>query len=155
MPHTRSAAFAVMLLDSHARLTGGPLCEPHWSSDEEAAEWLYSKAPFGLLAHDTADDPRFVYANQTAQHCFGYSWDEFQGMPSRLSAAEDRQAGRNAFLESVERDGYATGYRGPRLDRDGREFWIEDVTMWDLVDVSGRRHGQAAVFHSWTSSHRP
>ena len=48
--------------------------------------WLYEHAPFGLLAHDTSADPRFVYANSTAQGCFGYAWEEFVGLPSRLSA---------------------------------------------------------------------
>jgi hypothetical protein len=51
------------------------------------AWWIYEDAPFVLLAHDTSTDPRFGYANRTAQRCFEYDWDEFVEMPSRLSAA--------------------------------------------------------------------
>ncbi|MDX3855212.1 MEKHLA domain-containing protein [Streptomyces sp. AK02-01A] len=146
----RSAGFAALLLRSHLEVTGTPLCPPRWSSHQEAARWLYASAPFGLLAHDTDDDPKFFYANQAAQSCFGYGWDEFDGMPSRLSAASDRQTERESFVQSVRSKGFATGYRGLRRARSGSEFWIEDVTMWDLIDESGTLHGQAAVFRSWS-----
>ncbi|MEU3188921.1 MEKHLA domain-containing protein [Streptomyces sp. NPDC006923] len=149
----RSAAFAALLLRSHLEVTGAPLCPSHWSSDQEAARWLYTSAPFGLLAHNTDDDAKFVYANKVAQSCFGYDWKQFDSMPSRLSAAPGRQTDRDSFVRSVRDKGFATGYRGLRRARDGAEFWIEDVTMWDLVDASGARHGQAAVFRSW-SEHR-
>jgi hypothetical protein len=63
---------------------------------------------------------------------------------------QDAQEDRNRFVESVAEHGYATGYRGLRVTRTGRLFWIEGVTMWNLTDgVAGR--GQAAVFRS----HRP
>lgn len=143
-------AFAALLLSSHLRLVGEPLCPARWDTDRAAARWLYDRAPFGLLAHDTSADPLFVYANSTAQERFGYSWDEFVGMPSRLSARPDGQPDRDAFVRAVRADHYATGYRGIRVGKDGRPFWIEDVTMWDLMDTRGRIHGQAAVFRSWS-----
>ncbi|MFJ5213954.1 MEKHLA domain-containing protein [Streptomyces sp. NPDC088354] len=146
----RSSRFASLLLDSHRRLVGVGLCPPVWSSEAEAAAWLYEDAPFGLLVHDTSADPRFVYANRTAQRCFGYSWEEFVGLPSRLSAGPGDQEDRDAFLAAVDDRGYADGYRGLRLHKDGRNFWIEDVCMWNLVDADGERHGQAAVFGSWS-----
>ncbi|MET7694396.1 MEKHLA domain-containing protein [Streptomyces sp. NPDC005483] len=141
-------AFAELLLSSHLRLVGEPLSGREAGPD--AARWLYAQAPFGLLAHDTSADPRFVYANCTAQLCFGYSWDEFVGLPSRLSARPNGQQDRDAFVRAVSAQHYATGYRGIRIGRSGTPFWIEDVTMWDLMDPEGRIHGQAAVFRSWT-----
>ncbi|MET8809092.1 MEKHLA domain-containing protein [Streptomyces sp. NPDC004546] len=144
-------AFAELLLSSHLRLVGEPLCPTVRESGRDAARWLYEQAPFGLLAHDTSADPRFVYANNTAQNCFGYSWDEFVGLPSRLSARPDGQEDRDAFVRAVTVDHYATGYREIRIGRSGRPFWIEDVTMWDLMDTHGRIHGQAAVFRSWSA----
>jgi hypothetical protein len=36
-----------------------------------------------------------------------------------------------------------------RITKSGRRFWIEDVTMWNLVDDDGIRRGQAAVFLRW------
>ncbi|MHC3472814.1 MEKHLA domain-containing protein [Streptomyces sp. 7R007] len=142
--------FAGLLLSSHLRLVGEPLCPAHWEGEEEAARWLYEQAPFGLLAHDTSADPRFVYANSAAQKCFGYAWDEFLGLPSRLSARPDDRRDREAFVRAVTDHHYATGYRGIRVGKDGNAFWIEDETMWDLMDARGRIHGQAAVFRSWS-----
>ncbi|MGP4013464.1 MEKHLA domain-containing protein [Streptomyces sp. 4N124] len=147
-------AFAELLLSSHLRLVGEPLCPEVREAAWDAARWLYEQAPFGLLAHDTSADPRFVYANSSAQDCFGYSWDEFTGLPSRLSARPDGQEDREALVRAVTAHHYATGYRGIRVGKDGRTFWIEDVTMWDLMDTRGRIHGQAAVFRSWSPLNR-
>jgi hypothetical protein len=51
-------------------------------------DWLSNDASFVVLAHNTAPDPRFIYANRTAQNCFEYSWDEFTALPSRLSVEQ-------------------------------------------------------------------
>ncbi|MEU5346984.1 MEKHLA domain-containing protein [Streptomyces sp. NPDC020766] len=77
---------------------------------DEAAHWLRTDAPFGLLAHGTAHDPAFVYANRTVSGASGYSWDEVTRMPSRLSAASHRQKNRDAFVRSV----HSRGRRRPR-----------------------------------------
>ena len=37
-----------------------------------AVAWLADDAPFGLLAHDTPADSRFIYANLAALACFEY-----------------------------------------------------------------------------------
>jgi PAS domain-containing protein len=133
--------FFRLLVDSHQRFVGEPLVDP-----VATARWLYEEAPFGLLAHDADADPRFVYANRTAQRCFEYGWDEFTGLRSRLSAEPDRQEDRNRLLTEVREHNFSTGYRGLRIAKSGRRFWIEDVTMWNLVTDSGVRVGQAAVF---------
>jgi PAS domain-containing protein len=141
-----------LVLSSHQRIVGQSLAEDKWASDAEAAEWLYAEALFGLLAHDTSTDPRFVYANRTAQARFGYTWNEITRLPSRLSAVPDAQEDRDTFVRSVTEHGYARGYRGRRVTKTGNLFYIEDVTMWNLVDEGGVRHGQAAVFRSASSS---
>ncbi|MFC8429460.1 MEKHLA domain-containing protein [Streptomyces sp. NPDC057253] len=145
-------AFARLLLSSHQRLTGTPLSPAESGGD--AARWLYEDPSFGLLAHGTGADPLFIYANRTAQQCFEYSWEEFVRLPSRLSAAAEGQDDREKFVRSVTEHGYASGYRGLRIAKSGRRFWIEDVTMWNLVDTEGVHHGQAAVFRSWTDEAR-
>jgi PAS domain S-box-containing protein len=155
VPAAGGAAFAELLLSSHLALTGRPLCSPHWASLHEAAHWLYTDAPFGLLAHGTDPDPKFFYANRTAQRCFGYPWEEFTGMPSRLSASSHRQEDRDGFVRSVNEHGFADGYNGLRRTKSGEEFWIKDVTMWDLVDPAGNRRGQAAVFRDWSPAVQP
>jgi hypothetical protein len=137
-------AFFVLLTESYARLLGKPLVPP--GTD---AEWLYREAPFVVLAHSTAHDPKFIYANKAAQACFGYSLEEFLALPSRLSAEAPQQAARQALLEKVSRDGFITGYSGVRVAKSGRRFIIEEGILWELIDRAGMRHGQAATFQSW------
>lgn len=138
-----------LICDSYRRLLGVPLVAPGLS-EHEVAKWLYEDAPFCILAHEHAAEPRFVFANRAAQRCFGYGWGEFVGMPSRLSAEEANREERQQLLDAVARRGYATGYRGLRVAKSGKRFWIEDVTVWNLVDAEGRVHGQAATYRKIT-----
>ena len=138
-------AFFRLVTDSYARTVGVPLLAAGHGPD-----WLYNDAPFAVLAHNTDADPRFVYANRTAQRCFEYSWSEFVALPSRLSAEAPNRADRQRLLDAVTRDGFICDYRGLRIAKSGRRFWIEGGTVWQLVDKMGQRHGQAAVFSSWT-----
>jgi PAS domain S-box-containing protein len=144
----RGAAFAGLLAGSYAKVTGDALV-PAGMPGDEAAAWLY-EAPFGLLAHDTSPDPLFVYANLTAQELFGYGWDEFVGLPSRLSAAagQDREE-RRVFLDQVRRQGYADHYRGLQTAKTGQRFWIQDATVWNLTDQESTLVGQAALIQGW------
>ncbi|HEV2378112.1 MAG TPA: MEKHLA domain-containing protein [Streptosporangiaceae bacterium] len=134
--------FSELLIESYQRIVGAPLV-PDGLGGADAARWLY-ESPVCLLAQDTSPDPCFVYANAAAQKCFEYSWDEFVGMPSRLSAEVANQQERQEFLNSVLEVGFARGYRGARIAKSGRRFWVEDVTVWNLVDTGGTLHGQAA-----------
>jgi hypothetical protein len=145
-------SFAGLLADSYAAAVGEPLL-PEGVADSAAADWLYS-APFGLLAHEESADPLFVYANLTAQERFGYDWDEFVGLPSRLSAGDESREARRVFMDEVRRQGYADGYRGLRVAKSGRQFWIEDVTIWNIPDPTspGRLAGQAALIRDWADA---
>lgn len=122
---------------------------PAWVAYADATRWLHESAPFCLLAHDTRPDPIFSYANQSAQRLFEYSWAEFMVLPSRLSAEVPNQDERRRLLEQVARQGFSAGYRGVRIARSGRRFWIEDATVWQVTDVDGTAHGQAAAIPSW------
>jgi MEKHLA domain len=144
----RDLLFIGLLTGSYRRLLGESLF-PADLEPMAAARWLYEEAPFCVLAHNTSPDPRFVYANRAAQICFGYSWDEMTRLPSRLSAEAPNQAERQGLVEAVARDGFATGYRGLRIAKSGRRFWIEDVTMWQLADDMGAVLGQAATYRRW------
>ena len=133
--------FFALLASSYRRLLGRSLVP----EDADAA-WLYGEAPFAVLAHDSAADPCFVYANRAAQSCFGYAWDEFIGMPSRLSAEAPDRAERARLLETVARDRFVMGYAGLRIAKDGRRFRIADGIIWQLIDSDGINRGQAATF---------
>jgi len=136
--------FFELLRNSYARVVGRDLLQPG-----QDAGWLYRRAPFALLAHNTESDPRFIYANCTAQKCFEYSWDELVQLRSRFSAQAPDQLERQSQLEEVTRNGYISGYRGVRISRSGRRFWIENAVVWQLLDETGMSHGQAAKFDSW------
>lgn len=141
-------ALIALICASHTRLVGRDLVDATLST-EQAAQWLYAEANFCVLAHDAAADPRFIFANRAVQKCFGYDWAQFIGMPSRLSADTPERDEREALLKAVARDGYASGYRGLRIAADGRRFWIEDVTVWNLIDADGQKLGQAATYRRW------
>ncbi|HEX5127251.1 MAG TPA: MEKHLA domain-containing protein, partial [Rhodocyclaceae bacterium] len=130
----------------------GVALAPAHLSPEAAMRWLDEEADFCVLAHDASADPRFIYANAMTLRCFGYSESEFIGLPSRLSAEAPNREERDALLQRVTRDGFATGYRGLRIAKDGRRFWIEDVTVWNLVDAKGIRIGQAATYRRITGA---
>jgi PAS domain S-box-containing protein len=138
------SVFCRLLRDSYQRFTGLSLI-PDKIEDSQAADWLYRVAPFGILAHNTASDPVFIYGNKAAQSLFGYSWDELTALPSRLSAEAPQREERQRFLEQVQRNGFVSGYSGIRITKDGRRFRIENATVWQLVDDSETHRGQAAM----------
>ena len=136
--------FFNLLAGSYHRLTGNALA-PAAIPPHEGARYLYDQAPFGLLAHNTADDPVFVYGNKTAQRLFGYDWSELTQLPSRLSAEAPDRAERQRFLERVGRNGFVADYSGIRITKSGRKFRIAGACVWQLIDADGHLHGQAAL----------
>lgn len=103
-------------------------------------------APFAVVSHGTQADPVFNYANLFAQQLFGYAWDEFIALPSRLSARAPERDERARLLELVTRQGYIEDYAGIRVRRNGTLFRISRATVWNVVDTGGVLHGQAAMF---------
>jgi PAS domain-containing protein len=142
--HSTDPEFFALLTGSYARLVGAPLVPKG-----KDANWLYRDAPFVVLAHNTEADPIFIYANRAAQRCFGYSWEEFMTLPSRLSAEPADQAARQALLDAVAKNGFMRGYSGVRVAKSGARFHIEEGIVWELVNLEGVRRGQAAKFSSW------
>lgn len=136
--------FFTLLTGSYARLVGHPLVPEGTGPD-----WLYHDAPFAVVAHNTDADPRFIYANKTAQACFEYPWDEFTQLQSRFSAEEPNRFERQRLLDSVTQNGFVTGYNGVRISRSGRRFCIQNGVVWQLMNDIGMTFGQAAVFSSW------
>ncbi|MHA1518358.1 MAG: MEKHLA domain-containing protein [Alphaproteobacteria bacterium] len=146
MRHAEDSQFFDLLVDSYRRLIG---VEPAFLVPGADAHWLYAQAPVCVLAHNTESDPRFIYANKTAQDVFEYSWDEFVALPSRLSAEAPEREERQRLLDAVAWDGFAAGHSGIRIAKSGRRFWIEDCTLWQLRDKDARLHGVAAWFARW------
>ena len=136
--------FFNLLAGSYHRLTGHELV-PAATPPDEGARYLYEQAPFGLLAHNMADDPVFIYGNQAAQDLFGYDWAELTRLPSRLSAEAPDREERQRFLERVGRNGFVADYSGIRINKSGRKFRIAGACVWQLIDDEGQLHGQAAL----------
>lgn len=146
MRRAEDPQFFDLLVDSYRRLIG---VEPPFVVPGADARWLYAEAPACVLAHNTEFDPRFIYANQTAQDVFEYDWDEFVTLPSQLSAEAPEREERKRLLDAVAREGFAAGHSGIRIAKSGRRFWIEDCTLWQLRDKGAKIHGVAAWFAHW------
>jgi len=127
-------AYARLLADSFARLTGRPLGDP-WGLAEP------------LVSHGTEADPIFRYANPAALALWEMDWDRFTKLPSRLSAQDDLaiQTDRSAFLAQATVKGWVSDYQGIRMSATGRRFRITKTILWTVTDSLGNRHGQAAL----------
>jgi hypothetical protein len=139
---------AALLLRCYRRWTQRDLIDPTLSPSE-AARALYL-APFVVLSHDTHADPRFNYANKTAQRLFELPWPEIVGMPSRFSAEPLEREAREQLLARVSTAGYIDDYSGVRIAHSGKRFLVRRATVWNLFDEHGLNCGQAACFGEWT-----
>ena len=148
-PENHYCAYHVaMILSSLRHWTGRDLVDPDLTLEEQARR-IY-EAPFALLSHDTQPDPILNYANRTGLTVFELSWQELIVMPSRLTAEAPERNERARLLAEVSTQGFIDDYSGIRVTRRGRRFRIARATVWNLLDNSGRRRGQAAAFSDFT-----
>jgi hypothetical protein len=136
------------LLNSFKALTHQELIDRTSSLEIQASNLFY--APFVIVSHDKAKDPIFNYGNQAALDLWGFDWQEFTSLPSRLSAEPLAQIHRDRLLQEVKNQGYISNYRSVRISRTGQRFWVENATIWTVTDSSGKDIGQAATFSKWT-----
>lgn len=93
----------------------------------------------GSIGHTRADAraarlrPRLRRARVIASHL------HFTGSPLVPAAAA---------LARVESHGFVHDYRGVRIAKSGRRFWIERGTLFNVLSEAGERIGQVAVFRS-------
>jgi hypothetical protein len=133
------------LLTSFHHWTGQVLIN---TAPESLAQRLF-EADFVVVSHGTQADPIFNYGNQAALDLWEFDWDSFTQLPSRRSAEPVSQADRDRLLATAQSQGYSRDYRGIRISRSGRRFWIEDVVLWTVLDERQQPCGQAATFSSW------
>jgi MEKHLA domain len=136
-----------LMSNSYRKLLGKDLISKSQSCETLARALFY--APFVVVSHNIAADPVFNYANLIALELFGFSWQEFTQLPSRLSAEPIHQLEREKLLAEVNRKGYIADYKGIRLTKTGRRFLIKNAVVWNLSDSSGCYAGQAARFEQW------
>ncbi len=140
------AKHSLLLRESYERVCGKPF--PIALSNRSVAEALYYSSAV-IVSHGMQKDPVFNYANEAAQTLWGMDWEQFTQTPSRLSAKQDKVEKREAALKEAFAKGYITGYEGIRMDVTGKEFYIRNVTLWNVIDSNGQQHGQAAIFDTW------
>jgi len=136
------------ILDSFEKYLGRPLLERTGQPDEEARRLF--EAPFIVVSHGTQADPIFNYGNRAALDLWEMTLEEWVILPSRLSAEPIVREDRAELLARALEKGYAADYRGIRVSKTGKRFLMEDAIIWNLVDGSGVRRGQAATFAKWT-----
>ena len=119
-------------------------------SDTQLAETVFN-APCAILSHGTQTDPVLNYGNAFTLNLWEYNWEELTATPSRLTAEPMERTERQRFLEQVTTNGFVSDYRGVRISKSGKRFWIEQATVWNLVDEHGEKVGQAATFEQWTA----
>lgn len=133
-----------LLASSYYRLTGKQLVAVSGGNFSFAAAIF--NADFVVVSHGIESDPIFNYGNKAALKLFEFSWSNFTALPSRLSAKPLDRDERQILLARVTKYGFIDDYRGLRISSSGKTFWIEDATVWNLIDANGAIHGQAAMF---------
>ena len=136
------------LISSFHHWTGRHLIDPKLSA-ESRARALFT-APFGVVAHNTDNDPIFNYGNQTALELFEIDWSTFTRLPSRQSAEPVNRQERDELMSRVTQQGYIDDYRGVRISSSGNRFMLEDAIVWNIIDDKADYRGQAAVFYEWS-----
>lgn len=137
-----------LLLNSYRRWTGRELLERAGDPDYQAH--VLFQSPFVVVSHGMEEDPLLNYGNQVALELWELTWDQLVTTPSRLTAEPVNRAEREWMLEQARASGYLGTYRGVRISSTGRRFLVENAVVWNIVDVEGRRVGQAATFTQWT-----
>lgn len=138
-----------LLLDSYRHWVGTELIERTPNALLRARRLFESSAV--VVSHGTEPDPILNYGNQTALDLWEMSWDQFITTPSRLTAEADDRVERGRMLERAKLDGYFDGYRGVRISSTGKRFLVERALIWNVIDPSGVRIGQAATFSHWSN----
>lgn len=136
-----------ILLDSFQRLTGKQLIE-NTSSALEISQALF-EANFIVVSHGVEPDPILNYGNRAALNLWQLSWEDFTRTPSRLTAESIERSERDRLLAQAKQHGYISNYCGIRISSTGVRFYVENATIWNVVDEQNRNYGQAATFSNW------
>ncbi len=131
------------LCRSYQRMTGTdlvPAQDPQRLYDADAV----------VVSHRCAADPCFVYANRAAQCVWGYAWNEFIGLPSRLSAPPEERARRDVQIQGGLAHGVVRLHDAIRVRADGQRFRVDEIILWNVQDDAERVVGQAATYRHFT-----
>jgi len=142
-----------VLLDSFQKYLGRELITRSDDPEDEARRLF--EAPFIVVSHGTQDDPVLNYGNRAALTLWEMDAATLTSMPSRLTAEPMHRDERAEMMARALRDGYVDDYQGIRISSSGKRFHISQAIIWNLVNLSGQRVGQAATFSRWTPVESP
>ncbi|KAI8901146.1 MEKHLA domain-containing protein [Globomyces pollinis-pini] len=137
-------ALSFQIVKSYNKRSGKVLIDSSLNPLDIAKQLYHYPVP--VLAHNSflQNDPVFTYCNIAAQKVFGYQWDEFIGLQSKLSAPTELQQQRKDFIDQQRTVGFSEAYEGIRVNKQGQLFQIKDTSLW-TVDAEGQPIGQAAL----------
>jgi len=136
------------LLNSYRHWIGRELIER--IGEPEFQSRALFESPFVVVSHGIEADPILNYGNHVALDLWEMTWEQLVETPSRLTAEPVNRAEREWMLEQARARGYIDTYRGVRISGTGRRFLVENALVWNVLDSSGQRIGQAATFSQWT-----
>ena len=145
---TQVIDWSQILLDSFYCFLGYQLISRELSKELQSQALF--EAPFVVASHGIQEDPILNYGNKMALELWSMTWEEFTQTPSRLTAEPINREERKAMLQQAKQQGYINNYRGVRISSTGTRFLIEKAIVWNLVNSSGHKCGQAATFAHWT-----
>ena len=141
------AEYVCLIIKSLKKFKGVELADSSLSMKQQAKQIF--EAPYVLVAHNATSDPVFQYANKKGLELFEMSWDEFTRLYSKYSAEPQNRKARELLLNEVLLKGYADNYSGIRISKTGRRFQINAATVWNIMDESNAKKGQAALFSDY------
>lgn len=106
-------------------------------------------APFVVVSHGPEADPILNYGNRAALDLWETTWEDLCRTPSRLTAEPINQEERARMLADVQARGYIADYRGVRISKTGKRFFVDQALVWNVIRGDGQRVGQAATFSQW------
>ena len=141
---------ANLLLTSYEKTYNEPLlpcCDKFLSNIDKGKKLFSFKNP--VIAHNKAIDPCLTYANSTALLLWSRHWYDMIGLPSRLTAPEEKQKERKEILDLASKNNSIRSYQGIRINSKGELFAIKNVSIWTIRDNTNNIYGQAATFNEW------
>ena len=132
------------LLNSLEKLTGENIIKR--TTPKEDLKKI-ERGEFVLVSHNTAEDPILNYGNPFALKLWELNWEEFTKTPSRNTTEHDLREKRQKMLKITEKQGYFDQYEGIRVSASGKRFKIKNAIIWNVLNESNFKIGQAAFFN--------
>ncbi|MCL2926998.1 MAG: MEKHLA domain-containing protein [Trichodesmium sp. St16_bin4-tuft] len=107
------------------------------------------ETPFVVASHGIEENPILNYGNQQALDLWEMTWEQFTHTPSCETAQPLQREDRQLLLTQAKTQGYIDNYRGIRISSKGKQFWISNAIIWNILDENQQQCGQAATFKQW------